>query len=419
MMSGRCCRLFVGLGVVILLGSSCGKPGTASPANRSEESVADAKNPRPGPDAVPASSRPRLKREKGPVPLHEVSATESWSSAGRAQASGVPVPVRPANRAFGLTSLADQAMAVLAGVNTAAGALTGQQVAALNAALQQLRSQGAAAIPAIERFFEQNEEIDFDALAGGDQVEYGSLRLGLIDVLGQIGGPEATAAELRLLAGTADPLEIALLTRQLEQESPGQYREAELTAAREALQQAMQSGWRGGDVSALFETMQAVGDASVVAPLKDAVNRWNYYATLALAGLPDGAGISELIDLAQDPATRAMGTGDYALRPLAQVAWLYPDATRALVDQAQLNQIPDSAWPTVIASLEGGYIQYGNQIFGPTTAAPVWSEQNIRQRLGVLNDLLTVTTNATARQSLQNAIANLTTRLTLTPPSNG
>ena len=49
-------------------------------------------------------------------------------------------------------------------------------------------------------------------------------------------------------------------------------------------------------------TFQALGDANDVSLLKQAVTKWNYYATAALAGLPNGAGIPALIQLAQDPA---------------------------------------------------------------------------------------------------------------------
>jgi len=301
-------------------------------------------------------------------------------------------------------------LALLAGVDPAGEVLTAPRAAALNAALRQLREQGAVAVPAIEKFLESDREINFDSLVGGNQVDYGSLRLALIDGLGQIGGPAATAATVRLLGNTVDPLEIALLTRELEQLAPQQYRAAELAAAQDVLQQTLTGNW-GANSSALFETLQAVGDARVVPVLKDAVKQWNYYATLALAGLPDGAGIPALIDLVQDPSIRDLGKGDYALRPLAQVAVQYPAAAATLVDQARLNQIPDSAWPTVIAALTGHYISFGNQIFGETVSGPVWSEEEIRQRLRVLTDLLTVTANVEARQSLQSAAAALTARL--------
>ena len=47
------------------------------------------------------------------------------------------------------------------------------------------------AAPAIKDFLEQNQDINFDALTGGDQMNYSTLRMELLDALQQIGGPEA------------------------------------------------------------------------------------------------------------------------------------------------------------------------------------------------------------------------------------
>ncbi|HUK81810.1 MAG TPA: hypothetical protein VLZ12_04175 [Verrucomicrobiae bacterium] len=280
----------------------------------------------------------------------------------------------------------------------------------MNLLLQQVREQGAAAVPAIREFLQRNEDVIFDALPGGESVDYSSLRLGLIDALHQIGGPEAVVASVEAIQATTDPLEIALLTLTLEQQSPGQYRELELTAAGNALNQALSGNWKGGDVSPLFETIQAVGDTNIVPILKQAVTRWNYYATLALAGLPDGAGIPTLIQLAQDPAISSLGAGDFALRPLAQVAVQYPDAANALIEDARQNRIPDSAWPTVVASLAGTYIQYGNQVFGSTAPALTWSAAEIDQRIALINQMLAVTSSPVAHQSLESALASLASR---------
>ena len=277
--------------------------------------------------------------------------------------------------------------------------------------LVQLKEQGAAAVPAIREFLRRNEDVNFDAIPGGEQVDFRSLRLGLLDALHEIGGPEAIAVSVEALQGTTNPLEVALLAMSLEQQAPGEYRQVAMTAARNTLTQVMSPNWRGGDVSALFETIQALGDADDVRALKQAVSKWNYYAALALAGLPDGVGIPALIELAQDPAISALGTGDFALRPLAQVAIQYPEAARALLDVARQNRIPDSAWPTIAASVAGTYIQYGNQLFGRTAPPVNWSEAEIKQRMVLINQLLATTSSPVARQSLTAALQTLAGRL--------
>jgi hypothetical protein len=281
----------------------------------------------------------------------------------------------------------------------------------INNLLTQLTKEGAGALPAIRDFLQQNQDFSFDGIEGGGAVNYASLRLGVIDSLTQIGGPEAIQLSASTLQATADPVEIALLSQYLEGQQPGQFLQIELAAAQEALAQATRGEIPGRDLSPLFELLQAYGTPDVVADLEKAVTRWNYYATLALAGLPGGAGIPTLVKLAQDPSIAAMGSGDFALRPLAQVALLYPAAAQALIDDARQNRIPDTAWATVSASLAGSYIQYGNQIFGSTSPPMNWSPDQINQRIGLINQMLAVTSSATGRQALQNTLASLTNRL--------
>jgi hypothetical protein len=395
--------LLKGAGLALLLACACQRTEPVPPT--------------PEPRQEPPPARHRLKRETTTTALREVSVSDlthvepsrrSSDRPAKAAAIGSAVAVAPVS---GSSAVAQQSLDKLTQIDLSHGPLTQSQAADLNQAFRQLQEQGAAAIPAIQKFLEKNEDVSFDGVQGGEQVDYGSVRLGMIDTLARIGGPEAAAAAAATLQNTADPLEIALLTRALEETAPNQYRAQELAAAQEVLAQAQTGQWKGGDMSALFETMQAVGDASIVADLKQAVNKWNYYATLALAGLPNGAGIPALIELAQNPDISSLGTGDFALRPLAQVALQYPAAASALVDQARQNQIPDAAWPTVIASLSGTYIQYGNQIFGSTAAPQSWTEPEILQRINLLNQLVGVTANPTARQSMQQTIVALSGRL--------
>jgi hypothetical protein len=214
-----------------------------------------------------------------------------------------------------------------------------------------------------------------------------------------------------MLQKTGDPLEIGFLAKVLEKQlPPEQFRQAALTAASEALAQASSARSDGRSLTPVFEVLQKYGDQSVVAALEQAVGRWKYPATLVLAGMPDGAGIPALIRLAQDPAIRGYGIGDYALRPLAQAAMQYPEARAALVDQARLNQIPESAWPTLTASLTGNYMQYGSQLFSSTVPTIVWTSDQINLRIAIIDQLLAVTSNGTGQQALQQARVGLVSR---------
>src|SRR3989442_7725535 len=86
------------------------------------------------------------------------------------------------------------------------------------------------------------------------------------------------------------PSEIALLARTLEQQAPGQYRQETLNAVSEVLAMAEKDQLAGWDVGALFQVLQNYGDASTAGVLAQLQSKWNYYATMALAGLPRGEG---------------------------------------------------------------------------------------------------------------------------------
>ena len=291
------------------------------------------------------------------------------------------------------------------------GGITPQKAEELKRSFKELAEQGVEAVPAIREYLDRFQDIDFNAAGAGKLVGFSSMRMGMLDALGQIGGPEATELSLQMLLKTGDPMEIGFLAKVLEKQlPPEQFRQAALTAATEALAQASSAKSDGRSLTPLFEVLQKYGDESVVAALEQAVGKWKYPATLVLAGMPDGAGIPALIRLAQDPAIRASGIGDYALRPLAQAAMQYPEARAALVDQARLNQIPESAWPTVAASLTGNYIQYGNQIFSSTVPKILWTSDQISQRIAIIDQLLAVTSNGAGQQALQQARAGLVSR---------
>ena len=310
--------------------------------------------------------------------------------------------VQPPPKSAGSTAVAQELVTRISQPFT--GGVSPQKAEELKRSLKQLGEQGVAAVPAIREYLERFQDVDFDSVGAGKLIGYSSLRIGLLDVLGQIGGPEATELSLQMLQKTGDAQEIAYLAKALEKQlPPEQFRPAAVSAASEVLAQAITAQGDGRNLAPLFEVLQKYGDQSAAGVLEAAAGKWNYYATLALAGLPDGVGIPSLVRLAHDPAITGLGNGDFALRPLAQAAMQYPEASTALVEQARLNQIPDSAWPTVAASLAGNYIQYGDQIFGSTAPPVVWTSDQIHQRVALIDQILAATSNGAAQQALQNA----------------
>ncbi len=343
--------------------------------------------------------------------MQEPSGRETSLTAAPAQATVTSAATQSHPVTAGSPAVAQGLVARLTQAEFFNGGITPQKAEELKRSFKELSEQGAAAVPAIREYLDRFQDIDFDAVGAGRLVGYASLRMGLLDALGQIGGPEATELSLQMLQKTGDASEIGFLAKVLEKQlPPEQFRQAALTAATEALAQASIGKPDGRSVTPLFEVLQKYGDESVVGVLEQAVGRWKYPATLVLAGMPDGAGIPALIRLAQDPAIRESGIGDYALRPLAQAAAQYPEARAALVDQARLNQIPDSAWPTLAASLTGNYLQYGNQLFSSTAPRIVWTSDQINLRVAIIDQLAAVTSNPAGQQALQKARVTLLSR---------
>jgi hypothetical protein len=205
-----------------------------------------------------------------------------------------------------------------------------------------------------------------------DVPEFSSIRLGLFDVLRQIGGPEAEAILLQELQSTYAPPEISTLTQSLEELAPGEYRDVAVAAARETLDVASEGRLAGEDVSLLFQVLQTHGDATVVGDLEDSTEQWGYYATVAMAGLRENAGVPSLVNMVNqrpEPSTddKPVQSTDiyadkslFALQLLAQTAIQDPTAHEALTEQTGSNRIPDSLWPKIGLALAGQY-QFQNE----------------------------------------------------------
>ncbi len=389
---------------------------------------------RPGPQDLNTATTEEQAAPTAPAATED-SELRPQSPTERAQASKPPPVIQPISRpAAPAVALAPaitgpepsaytrQLVSGLTNLDFSRGPITKEQAEQWKQSLQTLTAQGAAGIPAIREFLEKNQEMNFGALSGGDQLGQSSLRSAMINALGQIGGPEATAAMLNTLQSTTLPSEIAQLAQALEQQAPGQYRQETMTAIQEILGMAGKGQLTGYDVGPLFKVLQNYGDPAAASVLNQLPPDWKYYATMSLAGLQGGAGIPSLVQEAADPA--GGGKRDFAFQMLAQTAGQNPEATAALLEQARLNQIPDSAWRKIATGLAGDqyvigappadatanpgslpglktyHIQSGNQNF---YSLPVVADGQISQRLDLINQLLSATSNPQAVAALQGA----------------
>jgi len=321
-----------------------------------------------------------------------------------------------------------QLVAGLTNLDLSHGPLTQQQAEQWKQTLQTLTAQGAAAIPAIREFLDQNQEVNFGSAGGANVLGQNSMRSAFINALGQIGGPEGTAAMLQTMQSSTLPSEIAQLAQLLDQQAPGQHRQEAINAANEVLNMAssgqLPANW---DVGTLFKVLQTYGDTSTAATLDQLPGPWKYYATMSLAGMEDGQGVPTLVHETQDPS--GGGKRDFAYQMLAQVAAQYPDASAALLDQAKASQIPDAAWRKIAAGLAGDqynlgeppptggqstdaipglktyHINSGNQNF---YSLPFAGDSQVQQRIAIIDQLLAATSNPAAVSALQGARNTLT-----------
>ena len=261
-------------------------------------------------------------------------------------------PITLPGRHSARASVVDPAMSALAKGLTALagtnGSMNAEAVQAWRMNLDRLVQSGNAAVPALESFLAQKEDLVFDAdiarLLG-----YRSARLAAFDALRKIGGPDATLLLDETLGTTSSPREVAALAYQLEQLAQGQYRDKALARTRELLA----AGERDPavDVAPLFEVFQHYGDASVISDLVKASGRWKYYAVSTLANLPDDVGLNALVQMADPDA----GTGDrlIALTLVAQLASGNGTAREAFLGQVARRQIPAAYWPYLNSPLAG------------------------------------------------------------------
>jgi len=277
---------------------------------------------------------------------------------------------------------------------------------------------------------DQKVDVNFGK-GSGDSIGAPTLRTGLLESLRQIGGPEAIAASRQILQSSSNPLEIALVARNLEGAAPGQYRQDSMDAAVSGLNAAAQGQMGNTDVGPLFQALQAYGDTNALGTLTGMAPKYGYYASLALAGLPSGQGVPALTQMAQDASEAGIGNRQFALQMLAQASAQSPDAGTALVNLARQNQVPEGAWTAIAAVLAGQQFQFprqypenmfgtldgpelrtyrqqnGNQNFISTTLPTDGSAPDATQRLALIDQILASTTDPAAVQALQQAKARL------------
>jgi HEAT repeat protein len=306
--------------------------------------------------------------------------------------------------------------------------ITPEQAQKWKEALQQLIHLGPAGVPTIQQFLAQNVDTNYAGVNGTGALGYNSLRSAMLDALGGIGGPEATQVMLQTLQTSVFPSDIATLAKTLDAQAPGQYQQAILDAVHQQLALGAMDQLGGANVLPLFQVLasQGANGANVTGELAQNAGNWPYYSAIALAALPDNAGLTTLIEMAQG---QLAGGQAAAAQALAELAPQNSQALDTLVDLAKAGQLSDNVLAQLAPYLGGrqyqlgppqdpmasGYLTYhmanGNQDFSSFENGAMTQAQ-ISQNIAAINQLLQAlpaddSAAQTALQQQRNALAAL------------
>jgi hypothetical protein len=307
------------------------------------------------------------------------------------------------------------------------GPISAEDAQKWKASLQQLIRQGASSIPAIQEYLAQNLDVNYSGVPGADQLGYSSMRAGLLDALGQIGGPDATSAMLQIMQTSVYPSDIATLATTLAQQAPGQYDAQVLSAVRNQLSLASQDQLGNANVGPLFQLLgtAAANGTDVTADLSQYSGKWPYYAAIEMETLPNGAGVASLVQMAQQNS----GVNQTAAaQALAQLAPQNSQALSGLVNMVQQGQLTDAQLADIApylagrenelggaanppgTSVQGLHLANGNQDFSMADTANSLTPDQVTQRLSVIDQLLqAVPSSDTGAQSALQGQRNILT----------
>jgi hypothetical protein len=172
---------------------------------------------------------------------HLLTALEQAQEEAQSRDNSTAIPLAPAP-APSHPAPAD-IIARLQGMRTEGGSVAPSRMREAVYWLEELVQAGPRALPAIRQYLARNEDVELDTAwvqsraardgkLPGDFVLPPSLRMGLIEVVRRIGGADAEHLLGETLIATGRGLEVAYLTRLLQEMSPNKHREAALSAAR-------------------------------------------------------------------------------------------------------------------------------------------------------------------------------------------
>lgn len=279
---------------------------------------------------------------------------------------------------------------------------------------ENLIETGPAALPVIREFLARNEDVDYEtnslnrnARGGKMPTEFNvppSLRLGLFEVLKNIGGADAEKILADTLAATGRGVELAYLARVLEGMSPGKYRAIALQAAHELLAHSLADAADKTDRNFLLTTLSLLGDDSFAAQAQAQLIKPDGTVDSAALKYLQQTGGEKSIALAMQAYADPRVTDPKARERLAQVALDAP-GINPLVDEFIRTVLKDASLPPLNRNnLAQDYADHGYTNFHDPTADDLLK---LKSRLVQLERFLAETTDPLVIAGIMEAIKDI------------
>ena len=247
--------------------------------------------------------------------------------------------------------------------------------------LQMLVDLGPESLPTIQAFLKQNKDVDYvgDVLnESGERVARSgfssryvartdflmppSLRLGLIDVLDQIGGEESETILAQTLDTSGRGVEVAYIARVLEEVAPNKYRENALRAAKDLLSNPpdIDSPNRIDDNARayLYQVLTMYQDTSFAqiaqSQLVSPEGRVDRRAISYLATTLKEQGVPALADAYRDPRLTNQTERSHILNALMSFTGPSAEANRLFTEIISDEKVPAAIRTYAVIGLSGG-----------------------------------------------------------------
>jgi hypothetical protein len=249
--------------------------------------------------------------------------------------------------------------------NLRSAVLTQSDSDAVYKAARELANSGSLGVRALFSILQSTNNVRLPKNPGGAALP--TFRAVLIDSLGQLQGEESLVAHRGLLSTATDPLEIAMLVKNIDRLAPGKFNDDLVMAASRQLETSASAN-SPGDVSSLFKVIEKQVSSETVAKLTSKMDQWQYYSALALALAPEGVGYSTLVSKAL-ASSGSVGEKAFAWQMVGQSSVRSPVATQVFLDIASRGGIPDNAWPKIAEGIAGEQFSYSAPVTDPAPYA--------------------------------------------------